>query len=173
VTSVETDDRTCQRYLTACHEAGHAVAALMRGEGDVVSITIEPTPDYLGYTHYRAKPCDWGFITYAGPWAEARAHWLMPDLDGEDDEGCIFADYLVGAWMYNNDGDGAAYRAAEDAEIAMLGEFGDQFAQLEGAREQVWWRELEDRWPVIQQVAGLLMAGTVTASMITDVFNRS
>jgi ATP-dependent Zn protease len=40
------------RYLTACHEAGHAVAALMRGGGEVTSISIEPTADHLGITQH-------------------------------------------------------------------------------------------------------------------------
>jgi ATP-dependent Zn protease len=46
------------RYLTACHEAGHAVAALMRGGGEVTSISIEPTADHLGITHTRRKTFD-------------------------------------------------------------------------------------------------------------------
>ena len=65
---------TDERYITACREAGHAVAALMRGGGEITSITIEPTADYLGYTWTRIKPFDRAFIIYAGPWAEARAH---------------------------------------------------------------------------------------------------
>ena len=124
-----------QRHLTACHEAGHAIASLMRGEGDVVSITIEPTPDYLGYTHFRAKPCDRAFITFAGPWAEARAQWPLPDLDDEDDDGCTFQDYLVVAWMHNADGDLAGYKRARDADAAM---FGEQFADLTFGREEIW-----------------------------------
>ena len=73
---------TDERYITACHEAGHAVAALMRGGGEITSITIEPTADYLGYTWTRIKPFDRAFIIYAGPWAEARAQWTEPTFDG-------------------------------------------------------------------------------------------
>ena len=57
------DDGGCnERYLTACHEAGHAVAALMRGGGELVSITIDQDTatqragsPAIGYTHTRAK----------------------------------------------------------------------------------------------------------------------
>ena len=44
------DDRT----LTAHHEAGHAVAALMR-RGALISITIEPTAGCAGKTWARVK----------------------------------------------------------------------------------------------------------------------
>ena len=65
------------------------------------------------------------------------------------------------------------YQAAQDAEIATLGDFGDQFAQLEGVREQVWWRELEDRWPVIREVARLLMSGeNVSSATVADLLEK-
>jgi hypothetical protein len=47
-----------QRCLTAHHEVGHAVAAVMRGGGVLTSITIEPTSEHLGKTWSRIKPYD-------------------------------------------------------------------------------------------------------------------
>ena len=79
-----------QRHLTAHHEPGHAVAALMRGGGELVSVTIEPTAEYAGHTGLRSKPFDIAFVTYAGPWAEARAQWPAEvSLDAEDGDGCV------------------------------------------------------------------------------------
>jgi hypothetical protein len=62
------------------------MAALMRGAGEVRSITIEATADYLGHTGIRSKPADSAFITWAGPWAEARAGGAdaLAQLDDDD-----------------------------------------------------------------------------------------
>lgn len=116
-----------ERLLTAHHEAGHAVAALMRGDGELRSITIEPTAAYLGHTGYRGKPCDAAFVTYAGPWAEARAQWPLPTLEGEDDDGLAFEDYVSGAFPLNADGDGEDFRRAKEADSAL---HGPEFAHL-------------------------------------------
>jgi hypothetical protein len=51
------------RAIIAHHEAGHAVAAVMRGGGELMSITIEPTDDHLGYTETRVRDTP----TTAGP----------------------------------------------------------------------------------------------------------
>jgi hypothetical protein len=144
-----------QRSVTAHHEAGHAVAAVMRGAGELRSVTIERTDEYLGHTGFRGKPCDSAFVTYAGPWAEARAQWPHPTLDGEDDDGCIFGDYVTGAFLLNADGDGADYRRHCADDGALLG----GHAHLLGSREDVWSYELERQWPVIQQIAMRLLAG--------------
>lgn len=29
-------------------------------------------------------------MTFAGLWTEAHAQWPLPELDGEDDDGCSF-----------------------------------------------------------------------------------
>jgi hypothetical protein len=39
----------------------------MRGGGEVRSITIETTPEYLGHTMTRIR-FDAAFLIYAGPW---------------------------------------------------------------------------------------------------------
>lgn len=166
-----------ERLLTAHHEAGHAVAALMRGGGQLRSITIEPTTTYLGHTGYRGKPCDTAFVTYAGPWAEARAQWVRPTLDDEDDDGCTFEDYVSVAFLSNADGDGEDYRRAQEAEAAQLGEFGQQFLDLTGVRQEMWSGELEQSWPLIQQVAAIAMlvdgpVAAEAAATLVDRFSR-
>jgi len=121
------------------------------GGGQLHYVDINPTDDYAGYTHYASKPCDSAFITYAGPWAEARARWPLTQLDGEDDDGCLFDDYVVGAFLANIDGDAEQYKTLLAGEPAQL-------TQFHGRREEGWNRELEREWPVIQDVARLLLA---------------
>ncbi|MEY8015270.1 hypothetical protein [Mycobacterium servetii] len=151
------DDVPPERELTAYHEAGHAVAAAMRGGGELRSITIEPSAAYLGHTGFRCKPCDTAFVTYAGPWAEARVQWPLPSLDGEDEDGASFEDYVAAAFLRNAGGDGEDYRHACEADQALLGE---RFAELVATREQFWgFRELDEHWPAVQAVAQLLIAG--------------
>ena len=82
--SIDTDNRPTENYdrrLTAYNEAGHAVAAMMRG-GTFVSITIEPDGDRDGCTSVEVDTYDMAFVAFAGVWAEARAHWAKP-LDGK------------------------------------------------------------------------------------------
>ncbi len=171
---------TDERYITACHEAGHAVAALMRGGGEITSITIEPTADYLGYTWTRIKPFDRAFIIYAGPWAEARAQWTDPTFDGCDGDGCLFEDLVTAAFLRNYDGDATEYKQALDydpAEIARRAGVFDELARRSGQeipdREEMWSRQLECAWPVIQQLAVRLLAGPVSGEDAAEVVNKS
>jgi Peptidase M50B-like len=156
------------RLLTAHHEAGHAVAALMRGGSQLRSITIEPTTNYLGHTGWRGKPCDSAFVTYAGPWAEARAQWEPPALDDEDDDGYTFEDYVTAAFLRNAAGDGEDYRRAQEADAAM---YGPEFAHLAYGREEHWSRELEQSWSAIRQLAAMLMDGPVSAEAATQLLD--
>lgn len=149
------DESDRQRQVTAHHEAGHAVAACMRGGGSLTSITIEPTTEHLGQTWTKHEPWDLAFITYAGPWAEGRAAWpAQLPLDAEDHDGITLEDYVYGAWI-RNPTDAADYQRALD-QSAMP-------RDLVLATEQTWCRELETHWPAICQVAASLINGqTVT-----------
>lgn len=96
-----------ERHLTACHEAGHAVAVLMR-RGEFTGITIDPTAEYAGKTWHRCTDWHEQFVIYAGPWAAARAQWpreSLGGLDDLDDGGDLFADYVAVAFLHNPDGD--------------------------------------------------------------------
>jgi hypothetical protein len=112
--------------------------------------------------HIRHKAWDSAFITYAGPWAEARTQWTEHTLDGEDDDGDTFNIYVLAAFLRNTHGDGDDYRRARAADPWAA------LAEREGIdREQIWNGELEERaWPVIQQAAALLMSGPVAADTI-------
>jgi hypothetical protein len=140
------------REVTAHHEAGHAVAVVMRG-GQLHYIDLTATDEYRGYTHFSSKSCDSAFIIYGGLFAEARVKWPLADLDGEDDDGCTFPNYVWGALSANIDGDNEAYKAALDSESAAA-----ELAPFQPRREQVWRKELERVWPVIREVARLRLA---------------
>ncbi|MDT5410935.1 MAG: hypothetical protein QOG14_3155 [Mycobacterium sp.] len=144
------------RELTAYHEAGHAVAVLMRGGGQLHSIDIGETADYRGYTHFSAKVFDTAFITFAGPFAEARALWPLDDLDGEDENGKTFDDYVRDAFNANAVGDFEAYPAALNADPTTL-------ASFQSRREETWKQELKREWHVIEVVARRLL--TIGADM--------
>jgi hypothetical protein len=169
-----------QRRLTAHHEAGHTVAAMLRGGGEVVSITIDADTATrcagsaaIGHIHFRVKACDEEFVTYAGPWAKARAQWHEPTLDAEDDDGYVFADYVSGAFLYNSDGDLADLTRLR-ADLRRLWADPSQFATAVKAAEAVWSHELERRWPVIEAVAAMLGAGaTVTPDAVADLIEEA
>jgi hypothetical protein len=138
--------------VTAHHEAGHAVAVLMRNGGQLHYVDINASDEWLGYTHYASKPPDRAFITFAGPWAEARTQWPLTDLDGVDGNGSTFDDYVGAAFLANIDGDAELYRDLYNAEHPELRRFRPRL-------EQFWSRtELEKVWPVIQKVAQLLLS---------------
>jgi hypothetical protein len=157
---------TDERWLTACHEAGHAVACLMRGGGTFVSITIEPTAQYLGCTQTRIMQWDDQFTSYAGPWAEARAKWPadLPISDSDSDD-CYFQEYVLTALMANpldfQGYRGPIRRAAAD-------HYSDaELSDLDAARDQTWDMELERMWPTMLSVAKLLIDGEqVTAELV-------
>lgn len=189
------ENRPHERYLTAHHEAGHAVAALMRGGGELTSISIDcadpcskaghPKTPHAGYTGIRVKPWDQQFVTYAGPWAEARCQWNRDSLDGEDDDGRSFHDHVLGAFLVNRDGDSEEYRQLEDgvtlpdgtvseSPTARKAQFlGRPRVELIAEREQAWMRELEGRWPVIHAVAELLMQGCTDVEVIAEAVTGS
>jgi hypothetical protein len=118
-------DEPDDRYLTAHHEAGHAVAALVCRGGKLISITIDPPPkhpEYAGDTNVKVeRPPDLHFAVYAGPWAEARSQWTrdnLDSLDDEDDHGRPFRCYVRKAFdVINRDGDSVKYFELEEGRL--------------------------------------------------------
>jgi hypothetical protein len=149
----------------ACHEAGHAVAALIRS-CELGSVTIEPTDHTLGLTLVTPRTAtDRSFVIFAGPWADARSQWPLPTLDGEH-YGKTFEESLKRAFWREFHGDGHLYMEA-------LGVEDDQgvIFDREG-REWFWSRDdLEPYWPVIQAVAEILIRDrTVTGEAVRHVY---
>jgi len=177
-----------QRTLAAYHEAGHAVAAVMRmheADGLRESPTIRADGSGLTLVRIKGGTGDGHFITYAGPWAEARylaeecaqkGHYECA-LGGPGDgfiEECLDEYYLPGMMF----GLAVAARNEPDTEQAsdwealqrphplrmveerLRAERGDARGMWwEGDTEQIWRRELGSVWPAIAQVAELLLAG--------------
>jgi hypothetical protein len=169
---------TDERCLTAHHEAGHAVAVVLAPTGELISITIDPTPERFGNTEFRAKSWEHQRITFAGPWAEARCRWTPESLDDQDGNGLKFCYYLRGAFSRNRDGDLERYQQLEEGILPDGTRFTSPtagLAQLQGRprveliaeREQTWSRELEERWPLIRRVAGMLLDGCTDVAAIT------
>lgn len=169
---------TSERWLTACHEAGHAVACLMRGGGTFTSVTIEPTAEYLGCTFMRLRQWDGEFTSYAGPWAEARARWpehlRIDEFDPDERE---FADYIIEALALNpSDLEGYAKPKGETAvaiRAAQEHHFGDAIAEMDAARDETWDAELEAMWPIMLLVAKLLIDDQpVTAEVVRALIEK-
>lgn len=150
----------------AHHAAGHAVAAVSRG-GTLIEITLGNADwssdnldaDVPGYTLHHTKAENAPFVTFAGPWATA-----MWTVENEPDVDC-FDDAMHYAWDDSVDGDTAKYGALVDqlndeAHRLGLGHIGPLW-------ESNWCRELEELWPVIRDVAGMLLRGdTVTHDIV-------
>jgi hypothetical protein len=146
------------RRLTAYHEAGHAVAAGMRGGSELRSVTLHATPG-AGLTVHRSHGWDHGFIAYAGVWAEARASWPLADLTGCDDDGLTFDDYVAGV-LLSQPGDAQTILAASRRMRELFAATGraDELP-AEAATEITWQAELEAVWPQIGDLANRLLHG--------------
>lgn len=148
-----------ERQLTAIHEAGHAVAAVLRG-GTFDVISIEPTVTRDGFIRTReVAACDYPFVIFAGPWAEARVQWPARPLDGVDDDGRTFGQYVEDA-LLSNASDLRVYEP--DTDIAFEHLCADMFDDgppppVPGPRDPSWNDELETCWPTIQWAADMLM----------------
>lgn len=66
-------------YLTVFHEAGHAVAAL-RSDYPVNEIYIDPNEGFVDKGTVVGNDT-MKFIVSAGPWAEARASWIIAGVE--------------------------------------------------------------------------------------------
>lgn len=150
------------RLVTAFHEAGHAVAARLRG-ATVHSMQLDPglmtysLPRSKGNApkHFRngvqvakrpetqpaQEPTEIdGFTAFAGPWAAVRCRWNLP-LDATDEHSNTFSTYLD-AVLRTNTSDYATYsQAPKTAGI-----------------EADWIAELERHWPIITVIARKLCA---------------
>lgn len=110
---------TRERILAAHHEAGHAVAAVMRGGSTLTTVTLSARHGE-GITWANHKPADLAFFAWAGPWAEARHQWDRESPAGEDDDGATLDDYITGV-LLTQPGDMAVVVAEEDALTERLG----------------------------------------------------
>lgn len=142
-----------QRETAAFHEAGHAVAAVMRGGSTLLSVTLSTGTHGAGITWVRHKVWDLAFLTFAGPWAEARYEWAkihddlaVDDISTSDHECEVFEDWVCGVFLSQPD-DMRTYREAGAGDVI---------------REGIWHRELEAVWPAVVRVAERLLAGDVT-----------
>lgn len=144
--------------VTAFHEAGHAVAARLRG-AVVHSVSLDPglTTYSLARTKGQApkvfrngvmvgklpeepqarEPTEAdAFIAFSGPWAAVRCRWTQPTLDRPDQHGNTFSTYLD-AVLRKNTSDYETYSEAPKPPNA----------------ESLWSDELERHWPVIIVIA--------------------
>ena len=168
---------TDARTLAAYHEAGHAVAALMRGGSSLLSVTLSDTHG-AGITWHRSHVWDQAFIAYAGPWAESRYQWGDRPQDDLDDDGFTFDDVLGGCLLSGGADDANVIDqglsvdsiAAEMGVQADAPGIADQLQQIATARESVWQIELQQAWPAIYGVAARLIAGATVTSDEVDAY---
>jgi hypothetical protein len=151
----ELNEAEVSRAATGFHEAGHAVAAVMRGGSSLTSVSLDEHLHGAGMTWSRALVFDQPFLIWAGPWAEARHAWGDRPLDDEDEDGCILDDYVAGVFMSQPD-DAEQYRLA----LRALSDLGVPDG-LTAATERVWAREMEDVWTAVEAVAAALLRGKV------------
>lgn len=135
--------------VTAHHEAGHAIATLMRGGGRVRSVSIEPSAKHLGITRISIKPWDDAFVTFAGVWAEAHYLWLKDERSYTED-GIQFGDVLTTVFISQKDDCNDYYRALKDDPASMLLD--------PEVCEPCWGTELQQVWIAIERLAKRLLA---------------
>lgn len=145
-----------ERRSTAHHEAGHAVTAVARG-GTFDGFTIEATAARDGWVHVMHDPVHRDFVTFAGPWAEARAEWTGRPLDGVNEAGLTFHDCIRGI-LRCSDSDLRSYAPELDHFALALDETAsDELIPL--ARDDSWYGELETLWPTMAIVAEMALRG--------------
>ncbi len=109
----------------------------------------------------RCTPPDEPFVLWAGVWAEARYEWGSRPLDGEDEDGAEFSDYLNDA--------GCRRPASAKMFLAVIEESDHEWRQAGldvdalrvNVEQEVWPRELEEVWSAIRRLAAALLAGKV------------
>ncbi|MDN4520521.1 hypothetical protein JN086_14355 [Mycolicibacterium austroafricanum] len=156
---------------TARHEAGHAVAVVVRGGYLEELLFVDPhfadqTAIRTGIARHRTPDEHQPFVTFAGPWAQAK--WMVehdPDVD-DFDEALDFAWEWDGAEV-DLDSDAARY-VQRFADLAQGTDHSVDSRQWEIA----WMEELEGLWPVITEVAILMLSSRVTHAMVEEVLRR-
>lgn len=149
------------RYLTAQHQAGHAIASLVRKGSDASGVTITCSDRHSGRAAFQGKRADLGFFAYSGPWAEARALWPeCQSLDDRGDDGLVFDDYVFIAFLRGGVED-QAMMSSHQAHLVPVIEPGDESLQdLLLARHETWPADLERQRPAIEAVATALLKRT-------------
>jgi len=143
----------------AYHEAGHAVATVLRDGSYVRPFTITSADDYPDRTCHLSPGRDPGFVAWAGPWAQARAEWCERPLESSGDE-FVFADHLLTAYLSGGHTDWLIV----EQHFASL-----PWSSMRAGTERVWGMELTRMWPAIQQVAEWLLVGEpVTGQRVRD-----
>jgi hypothetical protein len=137
------------RFRTAHHEAGHAVAAVMRG-GDVHHLKLgDPTDaglldvdrESIGVTRNTSDSWNVPFVAFAGPWAQ----WRHRKETGETEDWDLVWDWLD---------------AGSDNGWDPLGDYTlMDYDNLTEAQIALWIEELEPHWPAIVAVAAIALAG--------------
>lgn len=143
----------------AYHEAGHAVAAVLRDGSSLRPLSITSADDYPDSTCRLTTGRDPGFVAWAGPWSEAYAEWCERPRERGDDE-FVFADYHLTVYLSGSH---------TDWEIVEHNFASLPWASLRAGTERVWGMELTHMWPAIQQVARWLLVGEpVTNQRVRD-----
>ena len=140
------------RVVTAHHEAGHAVAATMRGGATLTSVTLSQRHGE-GITWVRHKRWDQAFCACAGISAEARHAWGARPIDAQDDDGLEFVDDVTGVRLVQK-GDADMTTASAREALAMVVP-----RDLVAAPTAAWNRELEAVWSAVQAIARRLLDG--------------
>lgn len=164
-----TETPAALRALAAHHEAGHAVAGCLRGSV-LRSIALGEVPGD-GLTVHREPAWDDPFVSFAGPWAEARHIWGDRPADAEDVDGLVFGDHLFSVFHSTGAEDWAppAGHFARLAGLAAMLPPEITVDDLVRLTEQVWARELEAVWPAIELIATSLLAGAeITDATVGD-----
>ncbi|WP_077080446.1 hypothetical protein [Mycobacterium numidiamassiliense] len=162
---------TLARARDSHHEAGHAVAVVARG-GTLVQSSLAPAqwsgePAVHGATEHQTADENRAFVTFTGPWAEAR--WLLEnEIYGHAD----LAQALAYVWRHHDSGDRIFYvnHVNQFSEHDLHGEFALTYRPW----EEAWITELTPLWPAVCEVAGWLTDGqTVTHEMVEGAISRA
>ena len=139
---------TGAREATAFHEAGHLVAAVLRGGSWLTSTTLETGSHTDGMTWWCAEPDDRAFIILGGPWAQARHSWQSRVDAGEEP---AFDDELLAVLSAHPEDAGAYSHASRAFPVS----------------EREWGTELTNAWPAMAALADVLLRGeAVTLSEV-------